>query len=851
MNPSLKQALDERGIKYKTAKGGEAVARCPFHDDKKPSLSLNFDKNVFFCHACGAKGNTTRFVAMTDNVPVDEVKKKLKKAKTDGPPAPPQPKLTPVVPVPIDAPDLETAIQTPKADEGAVYSYLTPDGDLAFYVFRKNLPRGEKIFFPVCFTQEAGWQKTAAPAPRPLYRLPMLIRNPALPVLVVEGEKAADHAAKLFDKKYLATTWCGGANSVHNADWNPLKNRNVIVCPDNDKPGRAAAEKIVAILQKIGAASVSLFAPPDDWPERADWADFKGDKQEALEILKSRTAIVATSGPKSTEHDPFMGKINILGKQISDNSKHIEIVVHIPGCGIVHVQPAEITPKTMLSIVPDPQFWLELYTRHTGELKAYQKFGSSEMTFDVVQILVNTAEAKGDVQNLQTRGRGVWKDKKGLAVHNGAHVHIDGKKHDAGLYTDEAVYNKRPKINLDPNPDKPFTLQQTLVQTCEMLQFKNPADNKIFAGWLALAPVCGILPWRPHLWITGPAQTGKSWALTLAKKILSNIHVFRQGESTTEAALRQELGNDALPVLFDEADVSANKTTAFQNIMAFARAASSPDAPPISKGTQHGKHATFACRSMFLFASIAPNVFLDQDKSRFHVIEMKKTSEQPKKEKEVQFKKTCNHNLALLETQAHAYFAFVYHNVHKLLNLIDSATETLVNMGLHKRAADQYGTLAAGYALLSQQPLDDFIHEFFAAADENKKNRAEAHETVAEYILAHKFDRHDLTVAQVLSDYINAEKNTPAHDNAKTLLATLGLAVDPKKQHLLVPARNPQLEKIFKHTEFALNYHDLLARFDGTQKNAFGRTFDGRPAKFLKIPIDKIIPEQEPEQNMP
>ena len=35
---------------------GWVSARCPFHEDKTPSLSLNLDSGGFVCHACGEKG---------------------------------------------------------------------------------------------------------------------------------------------------------------------------------------------------------------------------------------------------------------------------------------------------------------------------------------------------------------------------------------------------------------------------------------------------------------------------------------------------------------------------------------------------------------------------------------------------------------------------------------------------------------------------------------------------------------------------------------------------------------------------------------------------------------------------
>lgn len=44
------------------AKPGQFTALCPFHDDHKPSLSVNTEKNIFQCFPCGEKGNILDFV---------------------------------------------------------------------------------------------------------------------------------------------------------------------------------------------------------------------------------------------------------------------------------------------------------------------------------------------------------------------------------------------------------------------------------------------------------------------------------------------------------------------------------------------------------------------------------------------------------------------------------------------------------------------------------------------------------------------------------------------------------------------------------------------------------------------
>lgn len=41
-----------------TPRSGWAMALCPFHNDKKPSLSVHIQKGCFQCFACGASGKS-------------------------------------------------------------------------------------------------------------------------------------------------------------------------------------------------------------------------------------------------------------------------------------------------------------------------------------------------------------------------------------------------------------------------------------------------------------------------------------------------------------------------------------------------------------------------------------------------------------------------------------------------------------------------------------------------------------------------------------------------------------------------------------------------------------------------
>lgn len=45
---------------------GQFKALCPFHDDHRPSLKINIEKNLFHCFSCDAAGNVLDFVARMD-----------------------------------------------------------------------------------------------------------------------------------------------------------------------------------------------------------------------------------------------------------------------------------------------------------------------------------------------------------------------------------------------------------------------------------------------------------------------------------------------------------------------------------------------------------------------------------------------------------------------------------------------------------------------------------------------------------------------------------------------------------------------------------------------------------------
>jgi hypothetical protein len=190
----------------------------------------------------------------------------------DGTPAAParparpvKPQRTVITPVPSEAADHDCRHPI-YGDPSQIWTYYDGNGDVLGYVARYDPPSERKQIVPWTFAAD-GWGMGQWTVPRPLYRLQELEARPEDPVLVVEGEKAADAAAGLTGSPYVACTWPGGAQALGRANWQTLRDRKILLWPDADTAGIEAMERLAAILQPI-AAEVKIIDPsgqPDAW----------------------------------------------------------------------------------------------------------------------------------------------------------------------------------------------------------------------------------------------------------------------------------------------------------------------------------------------------------------------------------------------------------------------------------------------------------------------------------------------------------------------------------------------------------------------------------------------------------
>jgi putative DNA primase/helicase len=164
-----------------------------------------------------------------------------------------------VLPVPAHAP-ARPQTHFALGDPSACWAYRDAHGALIFEVLRFDKADGSKEFWPLSLWRDANglrWRWRSVCPPRPLYHLDGLAARPDAAVVVCEGEKAADAAARLFPQS-VAVTSPGGAHAADKADWTVLRGREVLLWPDADAPGRHYAAQVAATLAAL-ACDVSII----------------------------------------------------------------------------------------------------------------------------------------------------------------------------------------------------------------------------------------------------------------------------------------------------------------------------------------------------------------------------------------------------------------------------------------------------------------------------------------------------------------------------------------------------------------------------------------------------------------
>lgn len=472
--------------------------------------------------------------------------------------------------------------------------------------------------------------------------------------------------------------------------------------------------------------------------------------------------------------------------------------------------------------------------------------------------LIQQCQAMGVFTPDVIRGRGAWMDEGRVVFHFGSNLWVDGDLMSITAIRSKFVYEKDLELS-QPN-DRPLTDKegQELVDIARQFRWTKPASAALLAGFVALAPLCGALRWRPHVWLTGGAGCGKTTVLNeYVHTLMGGMDVFAQGNST-EAGIRQELRSDALPVLFDESEQNNEREAGrVQNVLSLIRQASSQSEAKTLKGSVSGESMHFMVRSMFCLSSIQVGIKHQADYERLTVLALRPKRDDNDAANSWDKLKERLHWLKRDEELPTRLFRRALDLLPTTLKNIKTFVDAASRHFGSVREGDQYGTLLAGCWSLTNTGLatPSQAAELIASFEweEFRENLEMDDSTKALGALLEAQLRTpagvSLTVFEVVTTASGAGDASQmlTAGEAEKLLQRYGMRTELDTQQLLLSNTSQALTDLLKHTAYAADWRGQLLRVAGVHRFEKSKRFNGTVSKCIAVPLSAIMERTERE----
>jgi putative DNA primase/helicase len=437
------------------------------------------------------------------------------------------------------------------------------------------------------------------------------------------------------------------------------------------------------------------------------------------------------------------------------------------------------------------------------------KVSDRKIITDAMNALMITARQKGVFRSQdQIRGCGAWLDEGRVILHCGDILYVDGVKTKFEDIDTKFTYVASAKL-MRP-AETPLTNKEAYIlrQICERITWENDLSAQLLAGWLVIAPICGLLEFRPHIWITGEAESGKSTVLdSIIKPLLGKI-AFEADGGTTEPSIRRDMAHDARPLIYDEAE----KSHSMENVIELARKAT--NGKVIRKYGQQTTRARFcAC-----FGGINPPVEKVADETRISFLTIRKNLRPTAMAEYAELMDVIEDTIT--EEYSNKLLARTLKNIHTLrenIKVFERATRKAVKSA---RASQLIGAMLAGSYLLtcekviSQEFADKWVAErdwtsHALIDDETDPTRLLQYIASAVLRINHKGQNKEYSIGDLI---------TMAHtqdEDADKNLRYHGISV--KEGKVYIANRSQNLQKVLRDTDWSSRWTKMLSNLEGAE----------------------------------
>lgn len=465
------------------------------------------------------------------------------------------------------------------------------------------------------------------------------------------------------------------------------------------------------------------------------------------------------------------------------------------------------------------------------------------------------AHQRGIYDPTHVRGRGAWRDKGRVVFHHGDKLTVDGETVAIGKLKSGFVY---PMSRAMPSLDgiQPATDEQGLhlIQVAKMVRWTMPASAALLAGWTFLAPVCGALKWRPHIWITGPAGSGKSWIQSsFCSGLTAGIGENFQG-SSTEPGIRQELKADAIPAIIDELEPNDEQDRKrLASILTMIRQASSESSAKTAKGTVSGSGMRFHIRSMFSVASISTMLDKESDKSRLTPLVIRPPAMSGADDDQWVKLEDAMHVILKDEDWPARLLARSIGMLPTILDNIDVFSRVAAVKFGTQRYGDQFGTLLAGAWCLcrgtvaSVEQAAKMIESYDWSEHRDEGSPDDPSKALGALMEARvRVSGNEITIFELIADALNRSVSKPMDNGvAADTLSRFGIRIEGTE--IAFASSSTALRDLVAKTPYYSDLRGQLRRLPGAGNlGNKTRKFSGIGSKCVTIPLSLIFDDDEP-----
>jgi len=761
-----------------------------------------------------------------------------------------------------------------------------------------------------------------------LYGSKKLDRNPGAQVLIFDSAKDADQAQDRYVAAGIGVdrlSTVAVIGDVAGTEWEPLKGRAVVLWPAANDVGKEVMLHIGDVIEATSKSLKVVVSPegtPGDLPKGTDIMEFTKAHVMPLEEYRRRIVggVVVDPEPSSSKQQaavdvPVLEACERPAAQVL--ARQVAQVVVGSAADVAHEGTQHATRASSdLDDVQDraagdddlalgagflilgyDRDVLFIYSRERQQVitTSVQKLSREaglieladlqwwEMCFSepgkglnpkmAANWVTRIAGRRGVYDADRVRGRGAWYDDGHLVFHLGNRLIIDGKLSEIGSLQSRFVYEARPALRT-PNP-APLSAREgaDLLRISKMFRWENVGAADLLMGWLFLAPICGLLKWRPHIWIGAAPGAGKSTLMNnFIRPLLPDRWALHEQGLSTEAALRQKLVADARPVLLDEfeANTEADRRR-IEGVLTLIRLSSSSG--EISRGTVAGRAITFTARSMFCLASVGVGLHRQTDEDRITRLELTKNGGSADQWDKLEVELL---RIGQDDNLGQRLFARALDRLAMIRQTVELFTKEAGAHFKSQRHGDQYGTLLAGCWCLTNDCLPS-VHEVQERLRSNEWGELGAgtsagcdDSTEALNALLCASIRLDGGKTMAVSQLIEvasitgtAESTTAGpldvkRKEADHQLQLHGIRVKAPEGkdcegEVLFAMAHRQLTSLVADSDFATDLHGRLARLPGARKSREGQPkakirFAGAALRYVSVPLRLCVSKDDDEQ---